>query len=740
MKKYLGVIALLLLCIAMVFTAQAKETTEYGVDVSYTVDIPERVELENGEGALAIVISEVTLPENHTLAVTVSGESNGENWIMHHDSADTTLEYVVHNGDTTVSSGDIVLQTTHPETITLDVEVVDYPTTAGNYTGVMTVSIDVNAGKYVPVAGLGNVLVNRPNAELTVDPNGGVSGIVPPIADQPEETPDLPTNIAPPMINFNLGKFETNAEFTPGEYTTVPYTVTQTHTKTPVLYQNVIWSKWQITKDGNGNIIQVHPSDITLADIETKYSKYIAYTFDTDEYLELEGVPGDSVKFYSIFAESEDSIENAVYLAAYLQHVTGSSLHIAQWDGNKYVAANYDAEIAAITEFTFTTTHTEYKTVEVSKPSTSVNYVLIPIGEMTAVEGMTWEEWLNSEYNTSGYTNPMIKTNDFQDVNHTDVIQPDHSYGFIEYALSGKWEFNKTLTSPQPNDRGVAWLYQKIDFVWAEYSTDFTWGDFSGSAIDVEYMIGDGIYMNYGNPNELVYSQDVWDEFTLRQIDFGDIPQNVSPEFYEWFVANARPYVLTEGSITLTTTHETAFWSAFDEMSAVFNLKFSTDVHKGAENFIGITTDDPFIYYYNDDGEWYGWCYEFVMEGLMPAHTIHLTEPQYISPTLHDWLMLNSIETNEVSGVWQFNEALTPYWYSDLTESVSFKTVHNNVTYQSISYFSIYYKVKYGTYEVYTRGNQWGNSQDRVIDFGTMPQKVSAKFYIWLHENATKIS
>ena len=49
---------------------------------------------------------------------------------------------------------------------------------------------------------------------------------------------------------------------------------------------------------------------------------------------------------------------------------------------------------------------------------------------------MTWAEWLESDYNTTGQTNPQIKTSDFEDISYDEVIVEGKDYGFIVYELS----------------------------------------------------------------------------------------------------------------------------------------------------------------------------------------------------------------------------------------------------------------------------------------------------------------
>lgn len=319
------------------------------------------------------------------------------------------------------------------------------------------------------VDGLGNVEVNNPNADITYNPDTGeAGGVIPPAEDEPEVPADIPEEKLPEFIEFNYGNFESNTTYTPGTYETVPYETTYTKVKYPVSYQGWIWSKWHITKVDN-QIVSVVPFEITLADIDTKYSEYILYDFETDEYLEMEGVKGDSVYLWTIYDSSKDTKENIIYLAAYLNKLENNpNRHVAKWDGTKYVAVNYDAEIAAVDTFTETYTVKSTKKVQITAPSTSVDYVFVPVGTLKAEKGMTWAEWLASDYNTTGKTNPTIKTSTFADVSYDDVIKANESYGF----------FTATRLAPglyQTGTSNLLYSWQELLDSGVIYLTDVAW-------------------------------------------------------------------------------------------------------------------------------------------------------------------------------------------------------------------------------------------------------------------------
>lgn len=188
----------------------------------------------------------------------------------------------------------------------------------------------------------------------------------------------------------------------------------------------------------------------------------------------------------------------------------------------KYVAVDYDDEINAVDCFTETYTVTGTQKVQVTAPSTSTEYVYIPCGTLQAEKGMTWADWLANAYNTTGYTTPIIKTSDFENVSYNEVIMEDKDYGFVVYELSGKWEFNNTIDFPSKT------ISQNINFIKLIDNTEC-------KKIDVHV---DRLMYYFGNTAESINYEGNW-FVSNRTIDFGSTPQSVSKEFYEWFTANA---------------------------------------------------------------------------------------------------------------------------------------------------------------------------------------------------------
>lgn len=101
-------------------------------------------------------------------------------------------------------------------------------------------------------------------------------------------------------------------------------------------------------------------------------------------------------------------------------------------------------------------------------------------------------------------------------------------------TLKGKWLFNETLTFGNP--------YMHI-------TIDFTFGDIVGYGIIVrtdnivqfEYYKSNG-----GNACYSYYQNGSWYNDNSRKINFGEVEQSVSDDFYNWFTANATQVIEKE--------------------------------------------------------------------------------------------------------------------------------------------------------------------------------------------------
>jgi hypothetical protein len=104
-------------------------------------------------------------------------------------------------------------------------------------------------------------------------------------------------------------------------------------------------------------------------------------------------------------------------------------------------------------------------------------------------------------------------------------------------TISGKWQFNKTISIP-------AWTSVNVNFT--NFGGDLCDGFYchvseGESTPDGMRATGSSTHPSYS------FTFNYWElsdgeNSNYRVIDFGTTPQTVSEEFYEWFTANANPY------------------------------------------------------------------------------------------------------------------------------------------------------------------------------------------------------
>jgi hypothetical protein len=133
-----------------------------------------------------------------------------------------------------------------------------------------------------------------------------------------------------------------------------------------------------------------------------------------------------------IMEDKDDTLENAIYLAAYQNHVNNAGVRVAKWNGTKYEPVNCDAQINAITTFTEVVTVTKTKDVIVSETSKNTTNVFIPLRTLKAEEGMNWNSWLVSDYNTTNETNLTIRNADAELVDLNSTIEAGKEYSFYD--------------------------------------------------------------------------------------------------------------------------------------------------------------------------------------------------------------------------------------------------------------------------------------------------------------------
>lgn len=432
MKKVLSLVLAAIMLLSMVPTAFAAETADYtnGTTVVYTAAASEAytitVPAQLAPGGSGTVTLSGTWPSNTTVTVTAD-----ENVVLTNSisGANTKVLDVTFAGISEAGSN------TEKQTFTETVSV-EAITNAlfGTWDGHFYYNVDWT--KEIEVEGLGSITVQNPNgAEFTYDSTTGILMGTTPIT--PVDPEDLENLI--PMIEFTAGTFESNTEYTPGQYELETYEVTRTRTKKPVACNGGIILSCTYVGDGTFQDNLPTPGYIDHA------STYMAYCVARTGDTTVNGFVPYHLNYRTIANTADDTLENAIYIAAYAQKGTNINWNVAKWDGSKYVDVNCRAEIDAITDFTETYTETLSRPVTITKPSSSTTLVYLPGGTMKAEEGMTWAEWLTSDYNTFGADTTTVWDSDYNEVALDTEIVAGGSYGFVvvegEPPESTKLEF-----------------------------------------------------------------------------------------------------------------------------------------------------------------------------------------------------------------------------------------------------------------------------------------------------------
>lgn len=395
------------------------------------------------------------------------------------------------------------------------------------------------------------------------------------------------------------------------------------------------------------------------------------------------------------------------------------------------MAVDYDANIAAVKDFTTTYTVTNYRRVEITAPSTSTEWVLIPLGEMTAAKGMTWAQWLDSEYNTTGQTNLIIKTADFVDVALTDVIVDGQEYGFVLYELSGKWCMNEELNIHDYYKDGA--FVENIKFtVNGRECTAFdgSWHLITGGKTTdlMFYGIDDiepSVYMNG------------WFDESYRYVDFGSEPQAVSKDFYEWFTANATK---------IDTVTINGVWM----VNPTFEFNANTNINASAQ----IRINDKSVYFIRilstggiiaSSDEYYYGVQTIYMDGEALAEESRFWdfgEAQEISRELYEWLTINAVPAPSISGTWAFDTHVDIGLPAQaIFQNLQFKDGWDTVrTAVYVSQKGIYFdKESASSIPIYSPDIGWEFTAFSIWHIeGT--QYVSLEFYDWLVANAYQVN
>ena len=229
------------------------------------------------------------------------------------------------------------------------------------------------------------------------------------------------------LINFNVGTFESSTEYTPGVFEEISYEVSKTREKKPVASSQILMFS-----------LEFEGTDLDTLDpyLHEYKGQYIVYRISKAQNNGNGSFQTHADHRY-IYNLSDDTLENAIYLAACVQKSVSDAnggryypYHIAEWNGSAYVKVDYRSQIDAITDFTETYTETVTETVAISQPAFNTEYVYVPSGTMQAEPGMTWAEWINSSYNVLDYSVTNVWTSDYQEVSLDSLIVAEKSYAF----------------------------------------------------------------------------------------------------------------------------------------------------------------------------------------------------------------------------------------------------------------------------------------------------------------------
>ena len=343
--------------------------------------------------------------------------------------------------------------------------------------------------------------------------------------------------------------------------------------------------------------------------------------------------------------------------------------------------------------------------------------------------------WVNEEYMTIDFGNTpqevFVVFYDWLIANATQQV----------YSLNGKWEFNDTLTQTGWAS-GDTSKYQLINFDLIngdnildrnvfEYGVRDMYGcvyfamHFNGETSGHLYSQYHWSSKNYGGCSTTTQSgwHSYWSDFI---VDFGNEPQTVSQEFYEWFTANATQQI--EASTFYIHTDNGQFEYQYesgmtfeDFINSPYNIDSSLYINQSGNISVNNAVYGPFDY-------------------VAP----NIVKPEYpIDKDAYYGLAKSGLKCDKyyLSGQWQLKDSLT-LPSNTIKQSVTFTenilgtitslTIYNN---NNETYIEVNTE-RNDTYLVYT--GTWENGSP-IINFGQETQSVSKEFYEWFIANATQI-
>ena len=343
-----------------------------------------------------------------------------------------------------------------------------------------------------------------------------------------------------------------------------------------------------------------------------------------------------------------------------------------------------------------------------------------------------------------------------------------------KYTLSGGWKFNETIIISEEIFTAGS-LSQEIRFTSDDFElTGIKVWTAGRNQIFIEY-VGTSTYDSYGVLELLTgpYAgggEDYSWNIDMMILDFGNQEQEVSEQFYNWFILNTSPYRIESYYIsgnwklndTLTITDSLLNHIIFEQ-----NINFTSN----STNYSLIRFE---VQYYNDSYLYYnstntanGWMYSTgAVNWLNDAYKVinFGSAEQKVSKTFYDWFTANANQVQEdtytLSGIWRFRDEV--YLDSDalsIVESITFTSNGNqyygidlfimggaamgNLRAIDISYITSSNDLESIFYTHYENNTivvlEFIDSEFMKLDFGSTPQVVSEEFYNWFTTVATDV-
>ena len=292
------------------------------------------------------------------------------------------------------------------------------------------------------------------------------------------------------------------------------------------------------------------------------------------------------------------------------------------------------------------------------------------------------------------------------------VILPTVYTAEVAWYIRGKWVFNETIPV------GTV-LTQKINFTsnnvrHSEIHCDvITAGSYTISCITYDDdHVASGL------------ETCIWEDYDYREVDFGNSPQIISKEFYDWFTANAAEPVRTVKGEWAIVEHPT--FTIFEQEVTFEHAKYGT--------LLGMLCGGDVLYFIGDQDT-----------GMIPAYTstgwadekaryidFGDTE-QIVGEEFYKWFknyMVADVET--ITGKRIFNAHPTLIVFD---EDVEFTSFDSAMTKMRSTGSKLWYVISGNTEEIlaYNSGS-WTTLRLKIVDFGDEGQKVSGKFYRWIED------